>query len=179
MSMDEASTAPERPEHRTYTAMTQEGEAAVGRIAIWAAYVEQHLVDLCAELINKGDATVGHTVTANMSASSMIHLAKKLLAESDTTAENKAGTLAALTEAKAALEQRNKILHATVGGSLVEGTTTFWNSRRKRFTSGPLLGQLEAAQHSPAELDAIGARLYKAMDDLWECYLSVSFWGEK
>jgi hypothetical protein len=178
--MDEASATPERPKHRTYTAMTQEGEAAVGRIAIWAAYVEQHLVDLCAELINESDAAVGHAVTANMSASSMIQLAKKLLVESDTTsAENKATTLAALTEAKAALEQRNKILHATVGGSLIEGTTTFWNSRRKRFTSGPLVGQLEAAQHSPEELDAVGARLYKAMDDLWECYLSVGYRGDK
>lgn len=144
--------------------MTQEGEAAVGRIAIWAAYVEQHLVDLCAELINESDAAVGHAVTANMSASSMIQLAKKLLVESDTTsAENKATTLAALTEAKAALEQRNKILHATVGGSLIEGTTTFWNSRRKKFTSGPLVGQLEAAQHSPEELDAVGARLRRWM----------------
>ncbi|WP_146617522.1 hypothetical protein [Arthrobacter globiformis] len=178
--MDDASATPELPDHRTYTAMTQEGEAAVGRIAIWAAYVEQHLVDLCAELINEGNAAVGNTVTANMSASSMIQLAKKLLLESDTTsAENKAVTLAALTEAKAALEERNKILHATVGGSLVEGSTTFWNSRRKRFTSGALAGQLEAAQHSPAELDALGARLYKAMDDLWECYLSVSSRGEK
>jgi hypothetical protein len=160
--------------------MTQEGEAAVGRIAIWAAYVEQHLVDLCAELINEGNAAIGHTVTASMSASAMTQLAKKLLVESDTTSsESKATILAALTEAKAALEQRNKILHATVGGSLVEGTTTFWNSRRKRLTSGPLVGQLEATQHSPAELDAIGARLYKVMDDLWECYLSVSFRGEK
>lgn len=179
-SMDEASPTPEQPDHRTYTAMTQEGEAAVGRVAIWAAYVEQHLVDLCAELINGNNAVVGHTVTANMRASSMIQLAKKLLVESDTTStENRASTMVALTEAKAALEQRNKILHATVGGSLVEGTTTFWNSRRKRFTSGPLVGQLEAAQHSPVELDAIGARLYKAMDDLWECYLSISHRGEK
>lgn len=157
--------------------MTQEGEAAVGRIAIWAAYVEQHLVDLCAELINGSNLVVGHTVTANMSASAMIELAKKLLAESDTTsAENKAITVAALTEAKAALGQRNKILHATVGSSLVEGNTAFYNSRRKKVpgTAGKL-HQLEVALHSPAELDAIGARLYKAMDDLWECYLSVSF----
>ena len=97
--------------------MTQEGEAAVGRIAIWAAYVEQHLVDLCAELINDSNAGIGHAVTANMSASSMIQLAKKLLVESNTiSAENKTETLAALVEAKSALEQRNKILHATVGG---------------------------------------------------------------
>jgi hypothetical protein len=109
-----------------------------------------------------GNAAVGHNMTANMSASSLIQLAKKLLGESDTTsAQNKAITLAAPTKAKAALEQRNKILHATVGGSPVEGTTTFWKSRRKRFNSGPLVGQLEAAQHSPVELDAIGARLYK------------------
>lgn len=42
-----------------------------------AAYVEQHLVDLCAELINEGNAAVGHAVAANMSASSMIQLGEE------------------------------------------------------------------------------------------------------
>jgi len=169
--MDEATS--ELPDHRTYTAMNAEGEAAVGRIAIWAAWVEQHTVDLCAELINE-DHSVGNIVTANMSASGMIQLAKKLATESEwVEAETKADTLAALNEAKAALEQRNSVLHATVGGSLLEGKTAFWNSRRKRFRTGKLVGQLEAAHHDPAELDEIGERLYKAMDAVFESYLSV------
>jgi hypothetical protein len=46
----------------------------------------------------------------------MMQLAKKLLSESATVSpEDKAEFLAALTEAKSALEQRNKILHATPG----------------------------------------------------------------
>jgi hypothetical protein len=92
-------------------------------------------------------------------------LRKKLLAESDTVVpEVKVTTLAALNESKAALEERNKVILATIGGSLVEGKTAFW-SRRK----------IEAAHHSPADLDEIGARLYKAMDDVWNSYLSISF----
>lgn len=153
-----------KPDHRTYTSMTTEGEAAVGRISIWAAWLEQHLVHLCVELINEDAAKVGAIVTANMSASSLIQLAKKLLAEYETIVpEVKVTTLAALNESKAALEERNKVIHATVGGSLVDGKTAFW-SRRK----------IEAAHHSPVDLDEIGARLYKAMDDVWDSYLSIS-----
>ncbi|MBD1540553.1 hypothetical protein HC749_20635 [Arthrobacter sp. S13_S34] len=163
-------STPEEPDHRRYTAMNAEGEAAVGRIAIWAAYVEQNLVDLCASLINS-NPKVGHAVTANMSASSMIQLAKKLLSESkDVSADKKARTLAALTEAKAVLELRNKILHATVGGSFVKGKTAFYNSRRKTVPGvAGRLPQLEAALHGPEDLDEIGARLYKAQEELWDC----------
>lgn len=161
---------PEKPDHRRYTAMDAEGEAAVGRIAIWAAYVEQNLVDLCASLINS-NFEVGYAVTANMSASSMIQLAKKLLSESQRVSpKNKARTLAALAEAKAALEQRNKILHATVGGSLEKGKTAFHNSRRKKAPAAAgKLPQLEAAFHGPEDLDEIGARLYRVQEDLWDC----------
>jgi hypothetical protein len=66
--MDAEPVAPERPEHRIYTGMTAEGEAAVGRIAIWAAFVELNLVEMCASLINS-NREIGYTVTANMSAS--------------------------------------------------------------------------------------------------------------
>lgn len=101
-AMNAEPATPEKPDHRRYTSMTTEGEAAVGRIAIWAAYVEQHLVDRCAGLINGSNFEVGYAVTANMSASSMIQLARKLLSESETVnPANKARTLAALTEAKA------------------------------------------------------------------------------
>ena len=150
--------------------MSAEGEAAVGRIAIWAAHVEQGLVDLCASLINS-NFEVGYAVTANMSASSMIQLAKKLVSESETaSAKNKAHTLAALTEAKAALEQRNKILHAAVGSSLEKDKTAFYNSRRKKAPAAAgKLPQLEVAFHGLEDLDEIGARLYRSHEDLWEC----------
>jgi len=105
----------EVPEHRLWVGMTSEGEAAVGRIALWAASVEENLTDLCVSLINPLDHEVGHAVVANMSASSMIQLARKLATDSDAArVEDRAEILAMLTEAKAALEQRNKILHASV-----------------------------------------------------------------
>jgi hypothetical protein len=148
--------------------MTLDGEAAVGRIAIWAAFVEQNLVDLCASLINN-DFEIGYAVTANMSASSMIQLSKKLVSESKTVSdEERAEVLAMLAEAKAALEQRNKILHATVGDFMLEGKTAFYNSRRKK---GPAAAgqqpQVEAAFHGAEDLDEIGARLFKVSEDLW------------
>ncbi|MET4097315.1 hypothetical protein [Arthrobacter sp. UYCu712] len=61
------------------------------------------------ELINGDASGIGAILTANMSASSLIKLSKKLLAESETVVpEVKVTTLAALTESKAALEGRNK-----------------------------------------------------------------------
>jgi hypothetical protein len=161
---------PEKPDHRRYTSLDAEGEAAVGRIAIWAAFVEQSLVDLCASLIND-NFEVGYAVTANMSASSMIQLAKKLVSETQSVSpKSKAHTIALLTEAKGALEQRNKILHATVGSSLEKGKTAFYNSRRKKAPApAGKTPQLEAAFHGPEDLDEIGARLYKVQEDLWDC----------
>ncbi|MET3932241.1 hypothetical protein [Arthrobacter sp. OAP107] len=119
-------------------------------------------------LINS-DFEIGYAVTANMSASSMIQLAKKLVSESKTVSDqDRAEALALLAEAKAALEQRNKILHATVGDSMFEGKMAFYNSRRK---NGPAAAgqqpQVEAAFHGAKDLDEIGARLFRVSEDLW------------
>src|SRR5438874_1059456 len=46
------------PDYRTYTSMSMEGEAAAGRIAIWAAWLEQTLAYFCSALIN-GSTGVG------------------------------------------------------------------------------------------------------------------------
>lgn len=154
--------------HRAYVGTTSEGEAAVGRIAIWAASVEQNLADLCAELINGSNLVVGHTVTANMSAFGMIDLAKRLLAESDTICvENRADTVAALNEAKAALGQRNKILHATVGEIMFGDKTAFFNRRKKGPAAAGQQPHWETTLHGVKELDEIGARLFRVSEDLW------------
>lgn len=162
-------TMPE-PEHHLFSGMTTEGQAAVGRIAIWAARVEENLVAMCASLINS-NVEIGYAVTANMSASSMIDLAKKLASASDTLSpEDKADFLDALTEAKAALVQRNKILHAATGELIFDGKTTFTNTRRKKVPAAAgQPPQVEAASHSPEDLDEIGARLFRASEDLWAC----------
>ncbi|MUU69695.1 hypothetical protein [Pseudarthrobacter sp. GA104] len=154
--------------HRTYTGTTPEGEAAVGRIAIWAASVEDNLVELCARLINSDNREAGYAVTVNMSASSVIQLARKLVTDSNKVSEkDKTEVLAMLTEAKAALEQRNKILHGRVGELMFEGKTTFFHRRRK----GPVPVGQNPGWHSTSlgleELDKIGARLFDVSEDLW------------
>ncbi|MEW1857003.1 hypothetical protein AB0282_11890 [Pseudarthrobacter oxydans] len=153
--------------HRAYVGMTSEGEAAVGRIAIWAASVEENLTDLCASLINS-DSEVGYAVTANMSASQMIQLSRRLVTDSKTASDkDRAEVQALLTEAKAALEQRNKILHATVGELMFEGKTAFSNRRKKGPAAAGQQPRWETTLHGVEELDEIGARLFKVSEDLW------------
>ncbi|ERI35403.1 hypothetical protein M707_21990 [Arthrobacter sp. AK-YN10] len=158
----------EEQRHRLYAGTSLEGQAAIGRIAIWAASLEENLVALCVSLINHLDDVVGHAVTANMSASSMIQLAKRLAAESDAVPdEDKADVQAILTEAKAALEQRNMILHASLGEITIGGKSLF-RRRRKRSPGAP--GQdphWENTLRGVDELDEIGARLFNVSEELW------------
>lgn len=152
--------------HRTYTGMTSEGEAAVGRIAIWAASVEQNLVHLCARLINIDDHHIGYTVIANMGASAVIELARKLVTDSTSTSdEDRADILAILTDARAALVQRNQILHASVGEVMFEGKSVFFRRKKGTVPDGqnPVW---ESTLHGVDELDEIGARLFNVSEDL-------------
>jgi hypothetical protein len=104
-----------------------------------------------------------------MSASSVIQLARKLLTDSKTASDkDKAEVLDMLTEAKAALEQRNKILHAKVGELMFQGKTVFFHRRKK----GPVPVGENPGWYSTSlglqELDEIGARLFNVSEDLWE-----------
>lgn len=152
------------PDYRTYTSMSMEGEAAVGRIAIWAAWLEQTLAHFCAALIN-GRAGVGTTLTEGMTASQLIQTSKKLALSvySPLSPELQDRVVKVLAMAKQALEQRNRILHASVGGSLTPDTTAFFSRRLNAK------GLMEAAVHSPAELDVMGAKLHAAMEEVWDC----------
>lgn len=154
--------------HRLWVGTTPEGEAAVGRIAIWAASVEENLVELCVSLINHLDPEVGYAVVANMSASSMILLARKLATDSDAVRdEDRAEVQAMLTEAKAALEQRNKILHASVGEVMFGGKTAFRHRRKKGAVASGTQPRWETTLRGLDELDEIGARLFRVSEDLW------------
>jgi hypothetical protein len=154
--------------HRRWVGTTSEGEAAVGRIAIWAASVEDNLVELCVSLINHLDPEVGYAVVANMSASSMIQLASKLATDSVAVRdEDRAEVQAILTEAKAALEQRNKILHASVGEIMFEGKTAFRHRRKKGSVASGPQPRWETTLHELDELDEIGARLFRVSEELW------------
>ena len=151
--------------HRTYTGMTSEGEAAVGRIAIWAASVEQKLVRLCVRLINIDDPRIGYAVTANMGASGVIELARKLVTGSTSTSdEERDDILAMLTDAKAALVQRNQILHASVSELRFGDKPSF--IRRKKGTGDDGQDQFwDWTSRGVDELDRIGARLFNVSED--------------
>lgn len=110
-----------------------------------------------------------------MSASNRVDLAKQLVSQSTViSAETKAATQTALIAAKAALVARNRVLHAPVGSSLLEGKNVFYNGKRKTFVDEHGRISLQAEHLSTEELDAIGAGIYKAMDDLFECHLSIA-----
>ena len=175
-AMEATTEATELPDHRDGTAMDTEGEAAVGRIALWCAWLEQALVDLCAKLINDDNARIGYAVTANMSASGMVQLAKTLISGTDSLSEqSKAEALAILTDAKVALERRNGVLHSVVGGSFVEGKAAFSNGKRKTFKVGhPQAGNQMYVLLGFEELDEIGASIYKTMNDLYSLDLQIN-----
>ena len=104
-----------------------------------------------------------------MSASSVIELVRKLVTDSTATSDkDRAEVLAMLTEARAALVQRNNILLASVGELMFEDKTVFYRQRKK----GPVpVGQnsvWESTLHGLEELDEIGARLFKVSEDLWQ-----------
>jgi hypothetical protein len=141
--------------------MSMEGEAAVGRIAIWAAWLELTLAHFCSALIGARNG-VGTTLTEGMTASQLIQMSKRLTTSYfSTLPEDLQGRVVkALATAKQALEQRNRILHGPVGGSWEPNTTAFYSRRLNAK------GLLDAAVHSPEELDAMGANLHAAMEEL-------------
>lgn len=152
------------PDYRAYTSMSLEGEAAVGRIAIWAAWLEQTLAHFCSALIN-GRSGVGATLTEGLPASQLIQTSRRLALSvySPLSQELQDRVVGVLANAQQALQQRNKILHGSVGGSLTPGTTAFFSRRLNA------MGLMEATVHSPEELDEMGARLHSVMEEVWEC----------
>lgn len=154
-----------QPDHRTYTSLDPEGEAAVGRVAIWAAWLEQSLADLVSTLID-GVNGAGPIVTNDLMASKLIDLSRKLLKNeyADIPQALQDKTAEALTRASAALQQRNQILHGTVGGTLIPGSTAFHNRKRPGT----------AHFHNAAELDVMGERLHASMEEIFDCSGDIS-----
>jgi hypothetical protein len=166
MNKEPAST--EIQGHRAYVGATPKGEAAIGRIAIWAASVEENLVHLCVRLINADDHKIGYAVTANMSASAVIELVRKLVIDSKTTSdEDRVEVMAMLTEAKAALVERNRILHASLGELMLEDKMLFTSRRKKWPVPDGENPRWESNLRGLDELDEVGARLFNVSEDLW------------
>lgn len=154
-----------QPDHRTYTSLDSEGEAAVGRIAIWAAWLEQSLAELVSSLINGVNGS-GTTITKDMMASKLIDLSKKLLKNdyASIPQDLQHKTTEALTRASLVLQQRNQILHGTVGGTLIPGSTAFHSRKRPG----------EPNIHNVAELDAMGERLHSSMEEIFDCSRDIT-----
>lgn len=151
-------------EHRTHTALEPDGEAAVGRVAIWAAWLEYALAELVSSLLNSVNGA-GGILTNDMMASKLIDLSRKLLKNefAKLPLDLQDRTTKALTTASAALQQRNQILHGMVGGSLEPGATAFHNRKRPG-----------AAHHYNAvELDLMGERLYASMLEIQDCAWTI------
>jgi hypothetical protein len=123
----------------------------MGRIAVWAAYLEQNLADLVGELL--GDLKMGQAITEGMTSSRTTDLFSKLFDEvAGIFPQDQQYVSTTLCEAKAALKERNAILHAQVGSASAAGAASFNSYRRREFHS-----QIR----TDAELDVIGERLHK------------------
>lgn len=152
-------------EHRTHTSLTSEGEAAVGRVAIWAAWLENSLAELVSCLLD-GMNGAGAIITNDMMAAKLIDLSRKLLKNENAKipSDLQVRTADALTRASATLKQRNLILHGLVGGSLVPGSTAFHDRKRPGV----------AYFHNVEELDLMGERLHTSMEEIYECSWEIS-----
>lgn len=159
-----------QPAHRTETSLNLEGEAAVGRVAIWAAWLEASLAELTSTLLN-GVNGAGSAVTNELASSKLIDLSKRLLKNkyANIPQELQDKTLNAINKASAALQRRNQILHATVGGSLTPGMTAF-HSRKRPGT---------AQHHSVDELDVMGEQLHTSMNEIFDCAFEVATFMKK
>lgn len=98
----------------------------------------------------------------------MIQLARTLTTSDAVRDEDEAEVQAMLTAAKAALEQRNKILHASVGELMFEDKTAFRHRRKKGSVASGPQPRWETTLRGLDELDEIGARLFRVSEALWE-----------
>ena len=73
-----------------------------------------------------------------------------------------------LPAVKAALEQRNKIVHANVGELMFGGKSTFRHRRRKGSGTPGQQSRWETTELKVDELEQIGAQLFRASEELWE-----------
>ncbi|APF34914.1 hypothetical protein [Microbacterium paludicola] len=135
---------------------------SIGRIAVWASWVELHLDDLASELIDPR-YEVGRALTRGKTAGALIEQIRAVL---DTSAwrETEAAELLVplLGRARAALAERNSIFHGIVyTGLTIEGARLELVISSRRNRSGRLRPacDLEAISR---ELHAVGNALFEA-----------------
>lgn len=146
------------PDHIAYTSLDIEGQAAVGRIALWAAWVEFSIAWLCNYLISDRYEK-GAVVTRNMSAGGMLKLSRELVKASPQLKEDSTRILDLLTRVQSALDDRNEVLHGSVGGAL-------------DALNGDRLAAFHSRKNNQAvlltndQLDRKGKRLHELLDEL-------------
>jgi hypothetical protein len=110
------------------TQLTPEGEAAVGRIAIWAAMAERNLVDLIRFLEGTDSAT--NKKNATLSGSDAVKKNRKLVRDSAVLLPDERNEVCrVLDEVRKLLQERNAVIHAMVGTSARAGAATFRSPR--------------------------------------------------
>lgn len=110
------------------THLTPDGEAAVGRIAIWAAAAERNLVDLISFLEGTDLATNRKNVTLTASAS--VKKNRILVRDSPVLlSDEQSKVYGVLDNVGELLRERNAVIHAMVGTSAEAGAATFRSPR--------------------------------------------------
>lgn len=123
---------------------------ALGRIAYWAAWVESTLGWVSLGLLQDlGPA--GKAITNGRTAGQLIELCRGLL---DAGHPEPDGMREVLSQVKAALENRNRILHSAIGGALV---------KPGEAESVVLWGRKGTSRVVPeSEFDAVAEELFQA-----------------
>jgi len=141
--------------HRA-TQLNAEGEAAIGRNAVWAGHLERNLAELEQRLEVSQPKSYQSAARSLKAARSLIH-ASELLASDD-----KLQMLGVLDEAKKLLNTRNAVIHAVIGSSMSPGAVTFRGKPEDpdRFLNAD-------------ELDSIAKQLHETAWNVFDCSMVV------
>lgn len=138
------------------TQLSAEGEAAIGRIAIWAAHLERHLAELEQRL-------KGPTSRYSLFAGRSIKETRSLIRSNALLEQaEKLQILRVLADAKKSLDRRNSVIHAAIGSSVKPGAATF---RGQNYPDRTL---------SANELDNIAKRLHESSWNVFDCSMVVA-----
>lgn len=167
----------EQPDHVKYTSLSIEGQAAVGRIAIWAAWIESGVANLVMEMV-AGENRAARIVTRDLGVAKLMQLSRELVRNPHTpySEESQEALNSVMTRAKSALEKRNKILHGAIGSALESGSVAF-HSRRAAPTG------LSNIVHvfTEVELDQLSAELFQLTTEVLDLesriYMERKSWG--
>lgn len=143
--------------HRA-TQLSMEGEAAIGRIAVWASLLERNLEELTQRLRGSSPSD------APLSGSRAITEAKALTRGcAALKPADAAQIMKVLKESKELLKSRNIVIHAVVGTSMKRGAATF---RTHPKNPDRVL--------TAADLDQFAKQLHSTAWEVFDCSMTVA-----